>query len=349
MFLLLISLLYAEPVITKTGDVQEGVFRKILHRYRLLPSVQKERNVVDHPFRQRETPSVLVSIFDTTYLAVVKEGYVSLDLNEDGIIQAEESEKLNKEKGIWKANLQLRRRYKNHVLPISLVMISTNPKKNLGLFTDMMRKGSAPNGAHFFLHSEAGRFDHPNARLILDCDDDGIGDRRDSLCVARVRDGGISIDGRVWDFSIDPAGETVTWRDRGQALLQKGQRPPAFSKRDWKGKSQNIDRYLGTKVLLDFWATWCAPCLRDHKKLPRISQQHNLQVLGFAQNSKKDLRKYLRKTHLTWPQILISENDPILQTFQVSSLPLYFLIDERGRFLAKGSLQHIESVLQSHK
>jgi len=344
-FFLLLCFLHAKPMQTPTGELLNGRFRKILHRYRLSSTVQKNRSVVDHPKRNASRPSILVAILDKTYLAVITANSVSLDLNHDGIIQDIETARFVQKKDLWQAKITMERDYKGTPLTIQQVFVSTDLKKNLGLYTDMMRKGVFPNGDVFFLHSVAGRFDHPKARIVLDCDGDGIGDMQNALCVSYVAKNELSFGGKRWSFSVAPDGKHVSWNTLGRIKYEKGSSIPDTFGKDRKGKIQSIEKYRGRKVLLDFWATWCASCIQDHKRLKKMAADYDVQVLGFAQNTKRELKRYLRRQKLPWPQILVAAEDPLLTYFNVSSLPQYVLIDEKGRFLAMGSLKHIESVL----
>ena len=345
MIFFLLYFVQAKPIETPTGDLLDGRFRKILHRYRLSSVVQKSRAVIDHPQRNSSRPSILVSILGNTYLAVIAGKKVSMDLNHDGVIQEGETAQFVRTKDLWKANIVVEREYQGTSLTIRQVFLSTDLKKNLGLYTDMMRKGFFPNGDVFFLHSMAGRFDHPKARIVLDCDGDGVGDLQNSLCVSYVAENKLSFAGKEWSFSVEPTGKHVSWTDMGSVTYGKGAPIPHLKRKDRGGRIQTIEQYRGKKVLLEFWATWCASCIQDHKRLGKIAENSNVQVLGFAQNSKRELNRYLRRQKLPWPQILVTADDPLFAYFNISSLPQYVLIDEKGKFLAVGTLKHIESML----
>ena len=179
----------------------------------------------------------------------------------------------------------------------------------------------------------------------MDCDGDGVGDMQNSLCVSYVAEKELSFGGKRWAFTVEPDGKNVHWTKLGTMRYEKGSPVPDHSRKDRRGKTQTIEKYRGKKVLLDFWATWCASCIQDHKRLKKIAADYDVQVLGFAQNTKRELNRYIRRQKLPWPQILVTEDDPLFTYFNISSLPEYILIDEQGGFLAMGTLTHIESVL----
>jgi thiol-disulfide isomerase/thioredoxin len=93
-------------------------------------------------------------------------------------------------------------------------------------------------------------------------------------------------------------------------------------------------------VLLNFWATWCGPCLDEIPIFTRWQQQYGtgrLRILGVSMDDDaKPVQRFLQKTPLNYP-IVIGDTVLAKQYGGVLGLPLTYLIDARGRIVARYS------------
>jgi len=113
-----------------------------------------------------------------------------------------------------------------------------------------------------------------------------------------------------------------------------GQRAPEFSAPALDGsKSLSLAAYRGKVVYLDFWASWCPPCLTSLPLLEKLrkefpSDQFQILAVNVDQDPEK-ARKFLERTQVGYP----SATDPkgrIPGSFGIETMPTSFLIDRNG-------------------
>ncbi len=103
------------------------------------------------------------------------------------------------------------------------------------------------------------------------------------------------------------------------------------------GSTWTYDRIQGRITLVDFWATWCAPCLRElpHLKRARTTYGDDFRVLGISLDrmERRDLTSWLRRHGVQWPQIHANGGykDTLSLDFGIDRLPTNLLLDRRGR------------------
>ncbi len=107
------------------------------------------------------------------------------------------------------------------------------------------------------------------------------------------------------------------------------------------GKAQRLSDYVGKGkyVLVDFWASWCGPCIRETATIKGILNEYEpkgLQVLGVAVWDKPEDTKTAIKTHgLPWPQIINAGNIPT-DLYGISGIPCIILFSPDGTILSRG-------------
>jgi thiol-disulfide isomerase/thioredoxin len=117
------------------------------------------------------------------------------------------------------------------------------------------------------------------------------------------------------------------------------ERLPDFTLNDVWGQQRSIGEWAGQPLLINFWATWCAPCRRE---MPLLQALHNerpvtgIQVIGIAIDRQPDVQAYITEAGISYP-ILSGESDAIAVSdlFGLSGLGLPFsvLADSDGNVL----------------
>jgi cytochrome c biogenesis protein CcmG/thiol:disulfide interchange protein DsbE len=113
---------------------------------------------------------------------------------------------------------------------------------------------------------------------------------------------------------------------------------PDFNRPDLTGKPIHLNAYRGKLVLLNFWATWCGPCLAEIPHFSAWQQKYasqGLQVLGISMDDDPaPVQKVYRKYQLSYPVVMGDEHLGNLYG-GVLGLPITYLIDPQGRILAQ--------------
>lgn len=100
------------------------------------------------------------------------------------------------------------------------------------------------------------------------------------------------------------------------------------------GAKVRLADFKGKVVLLNFWGTWCVPCLREIPELVRVSEQlqkRRFAVLGIAVDSGRpdDIRAFMADHGMTYT-VLIGELGFVKKAFHVVGFPTSVLIDRQG-------------------
>ena len=137
-----------------------------------------------------------------------------------------------------------------------------------------------------------------------------------------------------------------------QDLLNK--HAPVFSLRDLNGQTLRLSSFRGKVVLLNFWATWCAPCQLEMPVFAAWQRQYGpqgLEVIGISMDDDAPPpRRLVERLKLNYP-VAMGDEHLAARYGGVLGLPLTFLIDRNGvvraRFQGETDLKGIENRLRT--
>jgi len=141
----------------------------------------------------------------------------------------------------------------------------------------------------------------------------------------------------VWTAPIAPA------------ELRPGMEAPPFSGLDLNGQEISLKSLRGRPVLIDFWSSTCAPCLKAVIPTRRIADQRagSLSIVGVSlDEDRKAFEAFVYNQHLPGIQIFDGGGwrGPIARLYGVAQqgIPHYVLLDANGRIDAIGDLKDLE-------
>jgi len=116
--------------------------------------------------------------------------------------------------------------------------------------------------------------------------------------------------------------------------LSPGDRAPEVSGEDLQGLPRTLHSIKAKVVLVNFWATWCGPCIIELPALQSLYSQlkdEGLEIVGVVlDDTAESVAPYQKKNGITYPIIIDSKGDS-KQPYGINGLPESFILDGEGR------------------
>jgi peroxiredoxin len=148
----------------------------------------------------------------------------------------------------------------------------------------------------------------------------------------------------------------------GKPPLGKGVRAPDFTFPGLDGKKVSLADYKGKVVLLNIWATWCAPCVAEMPSMEKLYRELKdegfvLLAVSVDETGTDAVAPFMKKHKLGFPVLLDTVGD-IKSLYQVTGIPESFIIDKNGIIIEKiigprdwaasGAIRFFRNLVQSN-
>jgi len=118
--------------------------------------------------------------------------------------------------------------------------------------------------------------------------------------------------------------------DAEQSII-KGSSAPLFSLKDQYGKIFSLSDFKGTYIILEFWGTWCDPCIQEIPQLKSFYSEYKNKLLFISIACYEDelnWKNTIEKHNLTWHQLLNTEENDVSVLFGIKGFPAKIVLDK---------------------
>lgn len=122
---------------------------------------------------------------------------------------------------------------------------------------------------------------------------------------------------------------------------------------DVNGKRHTLDEVIGKGkyTYIDFWATWCVPCLKEIPALKELAEANknrkDFRFISISIDTKKDTwRKKVQKDNLPWEQYVITVETACADAYGITSIPRFMMFDKNGYMLNNDAPRPSEAALK---
>jgi len=129
------------------------------------------------------------------------------------------------------------------------------------------------------------------------------------------------------------------------------QTAPDFKVETIEGEKVSLNDFRGKVVVLNFWATWCAPCKREipllNQLVEKFSNRKDIVFVALTTDSKTRVENFLKTQEFKYLQAFA--HGEIFKKYKVSAIPTHYIIDKEGKIVFRmvGSLPDIHKILET--
>lgn len=140
----------------------------------------------------------------------------------------------------------------------------------------------------------------------------------------------------------------------GMTEPTNGEQAPELDLKGLNGNRVRLSDYAGKVVVINFWATWCAPCRAEIPAFVRLRAQYHdkgLEIIGVSLDEEADdtVNDFARRFNINYP-VAIATLDEVMKYGPIEQIPTTFIVDRQGRIVSRRlgmmSFDKIEKAIQ---
>ncbi|MGO4528156.1 TlpA family protein disulfide reductase [Paenibacillus amylolyticus] len=116
--------------------------------------------------------------------------------------------------------------------------------------------------------------------------------------------------------------------------IQAGEEAPDFTAFNSKGEQVQLSNYRGKAVMINFWASWCTPCVREMPLVHELAQQNENSVETLFVNvgeSKGTINEFMNSHQFDFP-VIVDATGKVSKLYRITGMPATMVIDRAGQF-----------------
>lgn len=123
------------------------------------------------------------------------------------------------------------------------------------------------------------------------------------------------------------------------AAAQANQKAPDFTLEDMQGNKVSLSDFEGKVVIINFWATWCPPCIEEMPSMEKLQERFKgedfvLLAVNVEENSRKIVERFLKKNPFSFP-VLLDEDAVVQQIYGAYRFPETVIVGRNGDVVAR--------------